>query len=496
MSYLISYRSALAHNSHEFMIQAGLIYQTSAGIYTYLPEGLRLLRNLENHCRKTMLPLGCEEIFMPCLLPMSLLAQSDRIKSFGSTVFTLDHNRYYLGPTHEEPVVALFKDIFMRQGQSSHLLPMHLLQFQNKYRNELRPRGGLLRCREFLMQDSYSFHENTDCLDKTFEHVRQVYCDIFTSLDLPYIEAQASSGPMGGKGSIEFHMIHPEGDDVILITEQGQAFNREIAPCYQFKPNTQMSTFISVPLAQEEEEEVCMIEYQGAYLWILQGDSISEEKVGEVQPRYNYVDYTVATLQRFICILGEGNWNAFDHCILRDIRMAKDGDPSLDGTAYSEVKGIEIGHIFKLYDRFSRAISLVDKKGIPIVMGCYGIGISRLLACIVLHHSTLERLRLPECIYQPHVIVLSQVDDSFGARFTAWCQEQNIPSSLRVFNKTNSIRDHYQHAYLTGIRYLVVLRASKANIFTMEDGIEFSIERDIPLLGDKLKILMSLSKVI
>jgi prolyl-tRNA synthetase len=477
------------------MLRAGLLHKTSAGVYTYLPEGLRLLRNLENHCRKAMLDIGCEEVYMPALLPTSLLEQSDRIKVFGNTVFTLEQNKYYLGPTHEEPVVQLFKDIFMQQGKSSHLLPMHLIQWQNKYRKELRPRGGLLRCKEFLMQDSYSFHTDVACLDATFEEVRQVYRELFASLDLEYLEVEASSGPMGGGASLEFHMLHPEGEDLILVSTQGQAFNREIAPCYQFSPSKELNKFTTKGVTATLPE-VRMTEYQGAYLWVLQKDDISPDKVGTLQAGYHYIDYSVATLPCFRCHLGQGNWQALEHGILRDLRLAKAGDLSPDGTAYTGKRGIEIGHIFKLYDRFSRPMSLLDKADKPIVMGCYGIGISRLLACVVLQHSRADRLVLPNCIYVPPIVILSQATDSLGTEIVNWCKQQKLACVLRTLDKSLTIRKHYEHAKLTGVRYLLILREGRATLCTIEDGVEISMTREISLIGKQLSLILGLSKVI
>ena len=232
---------------HDLMIQANWIHKSAAGIYTYLPEGLRYLNSLEQICRDHMLQIGCDEVRVSSLLPINLLKSSGRLESLKSVAYSVDA-KYYLGPTHEEPIVQIFKDIFNGTGKDDSILPQHLLQFQTKFRNEKRARTGLLRCREFLMQDSYSFHASAKCLNDTFFKVAKCYRDIFHYLGLKFVEVSASSGIMGGADSIEFQLISDRGEDKLLRNQSGDTFNAEIAPCYRYTPsqNSDFNSFHNI----------------------------------------------------------------------------------------------------------------------------------------------------------------------------------------------------------------------------------------------------------
>ena len=285
--------------SHQLMIRAGLVRQVSSGIYNWLPIGKKVLQKVENIIRKEMNIAGAQEILMPMVQPASLWEESGRIDQYGQEllVFLDRHeNKFCLGPTHEEIITDLCKNLLTSYKQ----LPVTLYQIQTKFRDEIRPRFGIMRAREFLMKDAYSFHENEECLNETYKIMFEAYKKCFNKIGFEYKVVNADNGQIGGSESHEFHVIAENGEDELIFSDTSDyAINSEL--------------FSEPP---------------------------------------------------------------------------KEGDKSPDGSGKVKIKrGIEVGHIFKLGKSYSESmkasVSNKDNKNIEMIMGCYGIGVSRIAAAAI-----------------------------------------------------------------------------------------------------------------
>ena len=311
--------------SHKLMIKAGLIRQQSSGQYSFLPIGYRVLKKIENIIKEEMNAIGSSEILMPSVQPSELWKESGRWDSYGSELLRLNdrHEREYcLGPTFEEVIT----DLVRKDLNSYKQLPINLYQISSKFRDEIRPRFGIMRAREFIMKDAYSFHLDTECLNKWYEVYKKAYENIFERLQLEYTMVDADSGNIGGATSNEFHVIADTGEDDLLIDENSLGVNFEIA---KFK--------------------------------------------------YNSSDIKK--------IIKENN--------------------------LTHKKGIEVGHIFKLGDKYSKAMGLSiansDSKICHIEMGCYGIGVSRIIAAAIEQSHDEKGIIWPTSI-APFEFVLVEID--------------------------------------------------------------------------------------
>jgi prolyl-tRNA synthetase len=432
--------------SHQLMLRAGMIRQLAAGIYTWLPLGLRVLRKVEAIVREEMDRAGAQEVLMSGVLPAELWQESGRWEKYGPELLRLQdrHDRpFCLGPTHEEIITDLIRDEIKSYKQ----LPANFYQIQTKFRDEVRPRFGIMRAREFLMKDAYSFHLNRDSLLETYQQMYDTYCRIFDRIGLEYRAVLADTGNIGGSGSHEFHVLADAGEDLIAFSTTGDfAANVEMVPAptpitprpaptetmARVDTPTQhtiqeISEFLGVP--PERCLKTLLVEGAdgGLVALVLRGDhelnAVKAEKLpGVFKPlRFAkpeqivkalacppgflgpvgleipvHVDHAASVVADFVCgantpkaHLKGVNWGRdLPEAPVADLRNVCAGEPSPDGRGTLELKrGIEVGHIFQLGTRYSEAMkaTVLDEKGsaVTMVMGCYGIGVSRIVAAAI-----------------------------------------------------------------------------------------------------------------
>jgi prolyl-tRNA synthetase len=467
-----------ANASHKLLVRAGYIRKVGAGMYDYLPLGLRVLRNIENIVREEMDRAGAQEILMPALLPAEYFKETGRWDLYGDTLFRLKDRKggeFHLGPTHEEIVT----DIARREIRSFRDMPSNLYQIQSKYRDEPRPRGGLLRCREFLMKDAYSFDVSEEAAQASYEKMRQTYCRIFDRLGLTYRLVAADPGAIGGSKSSEFQVLADSGEDAIVACDTcDYAANVEIAtvkappsadsdeaPEDRAKVHTpkvgtidDVSKFLKKPKDKFLKSLVYLADKE-VVLAIVRGDHDVNEirlaralgvtevfmatdadvkkatgaDVGFAGPvgfkGKIIVDRAAASVknaatganesdQHFTGVNRGRDWDGD----IADIRLATDGDgcPNCTGKLKS-YKGIEGGHIFILGTKYSQAMGATysdDKmEKQPIVMGCYGIGVSRLVATTIEQHNDADGMRWPIAIapYKVHLVTIGKDEPVISA---------------------------------------------------------------------------------
>jgi prolyl-tRNA synthetase len=434
--------------SHQLLLRAGMIAQEAAGIYSYLPLGWRVLKKIENIIREEMDRAGGQELMLPVLQPFELWQQSGRYVSFGKSLFTLTDRKEHtlaLGPTHEEVIT----DLVHRYVQSYRELPLLLYQIQTKLRDEPRPRGGLLRVREFIMKDLYSFDADEAGLDESYQKMSQAYKNIYARLGLPTLMVEADSGAIGGKESHEFMVLTEDGEDeVIYCSNCGYAANvdkaqfvkavetvilseaKNLLPLEEIAtPGTktieEVADFVGVPTSQTLKAVFYSVDGEFIFV-IIRGDlEVNETKLrnalkcselrlateGEVNEAglvagfaspigikgvKVIADDSITSGSSFIVGANKPGYHLrnanyprdFQVDLIADIALARSGDscPRCRGKL-SSARGIEVGHVFKLgtfiSERFGASFLDNDGKSRPIVMGCYGIGLGRLLAAIV-----------------------------------------------------------------------------------------------------------------
>ncbi|MFW6118194.1 MAG: proline--tRNA ligase [Chloroflexota bacterium] len=434
--------------SHQLLLRAGMIAQEAAGIYSYLPLGWRVLKKIENVIREEMDKAGGQELMLPVLQPFELWQQSGRDVSFGESLFTLTDRKEHtlaLGPTHEEVIT----DLVHRYVQSYRELPLLLYQIQTKLRDEPRPRGGLLRVREFIMKDLYSFDADEAGLDKSYRSMCQAYSNIYARLGLPTMIVEADSGAIGGKDSHEFMVITETGEDeVIYCSNCDYAANVEKAQFVKTDkinipggtedplPLEEIATpdaetieevadFVGVPTSQTLKAVFYFADREFVFVTIRGDLEVNETKLrnalkcselrlateGEVNEAgivagfaspigvkgaKVVADDSITSGSNFVVGANKSGYhfkNAnyprdFQVDLMTDIALAQSGAscPSC-GNRLSSARGIEVGHVFKLgtfiSERFGASFLDNDGTSRPIVMGCYGIGLGRLLAAIV-----------------------------------------------------------------------------------------------------------------
>ena len=454
--------------SHKLMLRAGLIRKLAAGIYSYLPLGLRTLQKVEQIVREEMDNAGAQELLMSALLPAEAYQASGRWEVFGPSMFKMkDRNDrdFCLGPTHEE----LFTQTVIDSVRSYKEYPMTLYQIQHKYRDEGRPRFGIIRSREFIMKDAYSFDLTEEGLDKSYQKMYDAYCRIFNRLGLDFTIVDADSGAMGGSGSQEFMVKSPIGEDGIAYCDDcGYAANYEKAECIpQEKPSPEGDfdmEKIHTPNAHTIEELVSFlnaeaynfaktIRYKADDKYVaamVRGDrevnevklknlvgcvddlelaepfmvrQITNAEVGFAGPVGLdipvYVDKEVAMMKNFIVGANETDMHYknvninkdFTPTEVADIRTIETGDvcPKC-GKPIKTAQGIEVGHIFKLGTKYSDALGLksLDETGKSktVIMGCYGIGVTRCLAAAIEQNNDENGIIWPVSIAPYHAIVI------------------------------------------------------------------------------------------
>ncbi|MCB1736866.1 MAG: proline--tRNA ligase [Gammaproteobacteria bacterium] len=438
--------------SHQLMIRAGLIRKLAAGVYNWLPLGLRVLRKVEKVVREEMDRAGALELLMPAVQPAELWEESGRWEQYGPELLRIHdrHQRQFcIGPTHEEVIT----DLARREVRSYKQLPVCYYQIQMKFRDEIRPRFGVMRAREFLMKDAYSFHLDKPSLDQTYQVMFDAYTQIFTRLELEFRPVLADSGSIGGSLSHEFHVIADSGEDAIAFSTEGDfAANVEATECLApdvavaapaadmevvDTPNQhsieEVSQFLKVPASQTLKTLLVQGEEEGSVVALcLRGDHelneikaakidgvasplalASDEQViaaagckpGSVGPRGLIVpiivDRSAVAMSDFVCGANEDgkhltgvNWGrdlpapGDDGIAIADLRNIVEGDPSPDGNGSIRIaRGIEVGHVFQLGTKYSQAMNatVLDENGRATVMpmGCYGIGVSRVVAAAI-----------------------------------------------------------------------------------------------------------------
>jgi len=432
--------------SHQLMLRAGMIRKLAAGLYTWLPLGLRVLHKVENIVREEMDKSGAQEVLMPAIQPAELWQESGRWDKYGPELLRLTdrHKREFcFGPTHEEIITHLIR----HEIRSYKQLPANFYQIQTKFRDEIRPRFGIMRAREFLMKDAYSFHLDQASLQETYDLMFETYSNIFKRLGLKFRPVLADTGNIGGSGSHEFHVLAESGEDAIAYsTTSDYAANVEMAPALPpegERPQAtatmtvvdtpdqhtidEVSQFLKVKSSQCVKTLLVKGKKEGLVALVLRGDhtlnAIKAAKfpqvanplvfaepaevretigceIGSIGPvELNVpilVDHSAAQLADFVCgankdgqhLIGV-NWGrdlAEPQTV--DLRNIEVGDPSPDGKGVLAIaRGIEVGHIFQLGDKYSKAMqaSVLDEKGRSVIltMGCYGIGVSRLVAAAI-----------------------------------------------------------------------------------------------------------------
>ncbi len=436
--------------SHQLMLRAGLIRKMASGLYNWLPLGLRALRKVEGIVREEMDKAGAQEVLMPVVQPAELWEESKRWGEYGPELLRIKdrHQREFcLGPTHEEVIT----DLVRNEVSSYKQLPKSFYQIQTKFRDEVRPRFGVMRSREFIMKDAYSFHTTQESLQDTYEVMHQAYCNIFDRIGLNYRPVLADTGSIGGSASHEFHVLADSGeDDIAFSSESDFAANVELAEALAPLPSDavplqmeevatpnkksidEVSEFLKVPAqstiktlivhGEAEEGETAPL-----VALVLRGDhtlnDIKASKLALVAEPLTFadeeriktelgaevgslgpvglgipviVDRAAAALRNFVCganktdfHLINTNWDSnatANH--IEDIRNVEVGDPSPCGKGDIEIKrGIEVGHIFQLGTKYSEAMNatVLDENGKAktMVMGCYGIGITRIIAAAI-----------------------------------------------------------------------------------------------------------------
>ncbi|MDA9797388.1 proline--tRNA ligase [Luminiphilus sp.] len=433
--------------SHQLMLRAGLIRRVAAGIYNWMPLGLRVLRKVEQIVREEMERAGALELSMPVVQPAELWEESGRWELYGPELCRLEdrHQRpFCLGPTHEEVITQIARSEIKSYKQ----LPVNLFQIQTKFRDEIRPRFGVMRSREFVMKDGYSFHIDQISQEETYWRMHQAYTCVFTRLGLDFRAVEADSGAIGGSLSHEFHVLATSGEDAIAFSsESDYAANVELAPALAGKPDESvqaepalerfatpgiktiddLAQQLDIPADQSIKTLLAKDDQGGLVALVVRGDhrlnAIKASKLpgmlsplmlaeaaevkailgagfgslGPVKlPVRVIVDHTAAMMSSFVCGANEDDYHLrgatwkrdVPHCEFADIREIVAGDPSPCGQGTLDIRrGIEVGHIFQLGTKYSEAMSatVLDDQGRqqPMVMGCYGIGITRIVAAAI-----------------------------------------------------------------------------------------------------------------
>ena len=431
--------------SHRLMLRAGLVRLLASGLYTWLPIGMRVLRKVEAVVREEMNAAGAQEVLMPAVQPAELWEESGRWSNFGPELLRLKdrHERdFCVGPTHEEVIT----DIARREIRSYKQLPINLYQIQAKFRDEIRPRFGVMRAREFIMKDAYSFDLDAEGLERSYVAMHDAYCRTFERLGLDYRVVDADSGAIGGSRSQEFHVLADYGEDAIAFSDGGFAANVELVPCpapREPRPEptldlaavdtpgvhtiADLARFLDVPA--EHCVKTLLVEGAdgGLVALVLRGDhelnAIKAERTGGVRAPLAFArpervrevigcdpgslgpvgagvpvvaDASAAALADFVCGANRDgahltgvNWGRdAPEPAVADLRNAVDGDPSPDGSGPLIVRrGIEVGHIFQLGDKYSESMGAVvlddGGRAVHLVMGCYGIGVTRVVAAAI-----------------------------------------------------------------------------------------------------------------
>lgn len=453
--------------SHQLMLRAGMIRKAAGGVYTYMPLALRILRKIETIVRQEMDAKGGQELLMPIIQPAEMWQETGRWNVYGDEMFRLKdrHSRdFCLGPTHEEMITTLVRS----DVRSYRQLPLKLYQIQNKYRDERRPRFGLMRGREFIMKDLYSFDKDEQGLNETYNQMYEAYSNIFTRCGLTFKAVEADAGAIGGSGTHEFMVIADAGEAAIVYCPKcdygANVEKAELKPIQMQEEELQALTIVDTPetksidavttfLGIAADRTIKTIVYntdKGTVLALVRGDhevneikvqnmvdcltiELADEKtitevlgsnsgfIGPVGTKCSMVvaDTTVMNLYNAVCGANDVdkhyiNVNAnrdFTPTVVADIRLIQECDPCPHcGLPVKTARGIEVGQVFKLYTKYSKALkaTFLDDNGreAPMVMGCYGIGVSRTMAAAIEQNNDEYGIIWPVAIAPYHVVIV------------------------------------------------------------------------------------------
>ncbi len=548
--------------SHTLMLRAGLIRKLAAGLYTWLPLGLKVLRKVETVVREEMDRAGALEVLMPVVQPAELWQESGRWSVFGPELcrFKDRHERdFCLGPTHEE----IITDLVRNEIKSYKQVPVNYYQIQMKFRDEVRPRFGVMRAREFLMKDAYSFHLNEASLQETYEAMYAAYSRIFKRLGLEFRAVLADTGAIGGNLSHEFHVLADSGEDAIAFSDQGG-----------YAANVEMAEAVALPAANEAPQALSLVDtpgqhsieavsgflgvepsrtlktllvrgrHGGVVALLLRGDhelnSVKATKLEAVAHPLQFAsdaeireaagcgpgslgpiglsdipviaDRSAANLVNFVCGANqEGkhytgvNWNRdLPLPEIADLRRVVEGDPSPEGSGALRIaRGIEVGHIFQLGTKYSEAMraTVLNEEGKDqvLLMGCYGIGVSRVVAAAIEQNHDERGIIWPEAL-APFQVALAPVNMSTSERLrqTAEHLYRGLRGAgLEVLLDDRKVRPGVMFAdlELIGIPHRVVvserlLDSGRAEYKGRRDAkaIEIPLDEVVPFLTSKLAI--------
>ena len=466
--------------SHRLMLRAGLIKRLASGLYTWMPMGLRVLRKVEAVVREEMDRSGAIELFMPAVQPAELWQESMRWEKYGPELLRIKdrHQRdFCFGPTHEEVIT----DIVRREVKSYRQLPVNFYQIQSKFRDEIRPRFGVIRAREFVMKDAYSFHADKSSLDQTYRLMYGAYARIFTRLGLKFRAVAADTGAIGGTGSHEFHVLAESGEDAIAFCPDSEyAANIHLAealPPASPRPRAaenmkevetpgkhtveEVADFLKIPTSKIVKTILVITNAGAGYLLLLRGDhTLNEAKASKVpalsqgfrfasenevrermQCRAGYIgpvnthvpallDRSAAVMSDFVCGANRDGYHLTGVNFGRDVQYAQGaiydlrnvvaGDPSPDGKGKLEIcRGIEVGHVFQLRTKYSEAMdaTFLDETGQTrfMEMGCYGIGVSRIVAAAIEQNNDEHGIIFPQAM-APFLLAIVPIGKSADVR--------------------------------------------------------------------------------
>ena len=482
--------------SHQLMLRAGLIRKVASGIYSFMPLGYRTYRKVENVIREEMDKAGAQELIMPALLPAEVYQESGRWEKFGPEMFRMSDRggrSFCLGPTHEEPFTEAVRDTISSYKQ----LPVTLYQIQHKYRDEKRPRFGIMRGREFVMKDAYSFDVDEAGLDESYDTMYKAYRATFDRLGLDYTVVDADSGAMGGSGSQEFMVKSEVGEDGICYCDEcGYAANEEKAGCVTPAQDTSEMLAIEkihTPDVKTIEDLVGYMncgadKFVKTILYNIDGkivaamcrgdrdinetklanlydatemelaafadvERVTGAKVGFAGPvglkeKIDIVvDSEVSVMRNFVVGADETDYHLknvnigrdFEATTIADIRNAVEGDicPKCGKGKMKMARGVEVGHIFKLGTKYSKALNCVyldkDGKSNLVVMGCYGIGVGRTLAAIIEQHHDENGIIWPaEVAPYKAIVVPTKVNDEENMSLAEKIYKDLLDSGVEV----------------------------------------------------------------
>ena len=527
--------------SHKLMIRTGMLNRLGSGLYSWTPLGLRVLRKIEKIVREEMDKAGCLEMLMPSIQPAGLWQETGRWDKYGGLLLKIKDRAerdFCFGPTHEEVIT----DFARKEIKSYKLLPITFYQIQTKFRDEIRPRFGVMRAREFLMKDAYSFHLSTDCLKNTYAIIHQAYCNIFERIGLKYRPVEADSGEIGGTGSHEFHVLADSGEDAIAYsTESDYAAN--IEKCEVLPPTTErqkpqeelktvdtpnkksiaeVSEFLNI--SPEKLVKTLLVEgVDGPFALVIRGDHELNEVKASNLPQVSspltmlddksiraiagcdagsigvkglncqiIVDRAVAVMSDFVTGANEDgkhltgvNWDRdakFNQ--VEDLRNIQVGDPSPDGKGTIEIaRGIEVGHIFQLGEVYTQAMNAVilneGGHSQAMTMGCYGIGVSRVVAAAIEQNHDEKGIVWPQQI-APFAVAILPMNMKKSERVKEYAEklyDELAANGIEVFFDDRPIRPGvmFADAELLGIPHQITIGDR-----SLDDGeVEYKSRKDM-----------------